>query len=344
MLRLLPLCVLVAGCGNDLPVASFVEKIRVLAVRAEPPEAQPNEAVALDALVVQPPRQQLDGSAPSPTSYLWLACSIPPGTASQVPCGLSPDRAVTTGAGGIGPVPLCTDQPSASLCLLGTNATATYQPPATGSFLISLTVADTAEGAAACLIAAADSGGLPQNPDHCVFAIKRLTVSTRSAAERNHNPAIDGFAMSGNAEDPAPATLYDGKTTFTLAPDVDPPSYTLSLTRMPGSAELDLRPDPNDTAQTPRMIPTKEALALSWFTTAGEINGGRSTFTPPNCASQADCPADEPVLYARTRWTAPTAETSQLTLLPDGVATFYAVLRDDRGGVTWQTGTAVLAK
>ena len=44
MLRLISLCVLVAGCGNDLPVSSFVEKIRVLAVRAEPPEAQPNSS------------------------------------------------------------------------------------------------------------------------------------------------------------------------------------------------------------------------------------------------------------------------------------------------------------
>jgi len=350
LLPLLPLLPLsLGGCGNDLPVSSSIDKLRVLAMRAEPPEAAPGEAVALDALVVEPPLQQLDGGAPQPVSWLWLACAIAPGSTSGVPCGLGAERPVTTASGGLGQVPLCSAKPDAPICLLGTDPTAGYTPPASllgaqasAQILIALTVADSPEGAAGCLIAAADAGSVPQNPDHCVFALKRVTVSARTPEARNHNPSIEGFALSERGEDPAPPSLLDGSASYVLSPDKDAQPLFLSMTRVPGSSETDRRADPTDTAMTPRMIDAKEALAVSWFATGGKFDGGRSTFAPPDCASQADCPSSEPVIYTRTKWLAPTAEMRALMVPGDGVVRFYVVLRDDRGGATWQTGSATL--
>ena len=40
------------GCGPDLPQPSKVDSLRVIAMRAEPPEAAPGDTVVLDALVV----------------------------------------------------------------------------------------------------------------------------------------------------------------------------------------------------------------------------------------------------------------------------------------------------
>ena len=94
----------------DLPAASFIDKLRVLAVRAEPPEVAPGETTALDLLAVEPLVQQLDGGAAEPLTAVWLACPLPTGAATVAPCGLGSGSAVAT-------PPSCKDQPAAPLCL-----------------------------------------------------------------------------------------------------------------------------------------------------------------------------------------------------------------------------------
>ena len=78
----------VGACSNDLPAASFIDKLRVLAVRAEPPEVAPGETTALDLLAVEPLVRQLDGAAAAPLSAVWLACALPAGTLTVAPCGI----------------------------------------------------------------------------------------------------------------------------------------------------------------------------------------------------------------------------------------------------------------
>ncbi|HUU01963.1 MAG TPA: hypothetical protein VM425_11005 [Myxococcota bacterium] len=43
-----------AGCSSPFPPQTLVERLRILAIRAEPPEAGPLDVVTLDALVVDP--------------------------------------------------------------------------------------------------------------------------------------------------------------------------------------------------------------------------------------------------------------------------------------------------
>ncbi|HWE29588.1 MAG TPA: hypothetical protein VHB97_16380, partial [Polyangia bacterium] len=78
--------VLVAGCSNDLPAASFIDKLRVLAVQAVPPEIDPGTSTALHVLAIEPIVQQLDGAAAAPLSAVWLACALPAGTLTVQPC------------------------------------------------------------------------------------------------------------------------------------------------------------------------------------------------------------------------------------------------------------------
>src|SRR5689334_10185613 len=78
--------IVVGGCSSDLPAASFIDKLRVLAVRAEPPEIAPGETTKLDLLVAEPMVPQLDGGAPQPLSAVWLACPLPAGTLTVEPC------------------------------------------------------------------------------------------------------------------------------------------------------------------------------------------------------------------------------------------------------------------
>ncbi len=57
------------GCLEELPEPSKIDRLRVLAIRAEPPEAMPGEAVQLSALVVDP--------AGRTVTTQWSACLLP---------------------------------------------------------------------------------------------------------------------------------------------------------------------------------------------------------------------------------------------------------------------------
>lgn len=60
---------LAPGCLETLPEPWLIDDLRVLAVRAEPPEVQPGQSVTLDALVVDPLNR--------PLTLTWYACIAP---------------------------------------------------------------------------------------------------------------------------------------------------------------------------------------------------------------------------------------------------------------------------
>jgi hypothetical protein len=104
-------------------------------------------------------------------------------------------------------------------------------------------------------------------------------------------------------------------------------TLTLDLTRAGGSAEIESGGN-------------YEALSVSWFTTSGKIDGGRSEFDVPGCAAASDCPMKEPSLDSTTHWITPSADQLAKTADPTGAVHFWAVARDDRGGVFWLDGAA----
>jgi hypothetical protein len=310
---------LVGGCSSDLPAASFIDKLRVLAVRANPPEVDPGQTTALDLLAVEPVVHQLDGgAAAAPLTAVWLACPLPSGTLTVAPCGVGEGAPTPT--------------------IIGADLTASYTPAAdllggmaSTEVLITVAVADTSAGAMACVADLANNGGLPTDPDHCVVSLKRLVVSdpAQRTTDPNQNPTLADFyatTPSGFAE-----TLDDDGGVWQYAPGEDKAAWDVAATRAPDSAQR--KPDG-----------TYEALTVSWFTTAGHLDGGRSLYLPPGCTTPSDCADQLPETGADTTWFAPTAAQASGFVDGNGLVGFWAVIRDDRGGVGWRAGNLALTR
>jgi hypothetical protein len=258
---------------------------------------------------------------------VWLACALPTGTLTVAPCGVGAGLSASTMP------PLCKDAPAAPLCLIGTDATASYTtdanvlPAGTSStqVLLTVAVADTPGGAIGCLLDIANNDGLPTDPDHCVVSLKRLDVSTSAAP--NQNPSLAQFyatTPSGFAE-----TLDTNDGTWQYAPGDDLAAWDVAGIRAPDAAEL--KPDG-----------TYEAVTVSWFTTAGHLDGGRSIYLPPGCDQPSACATERPEDGADTTWFAPTSAQAAGFVDPSGAVGFWAVIRDDRGGVGWSAGSLTL--
>jgi hypothetical protein len=318
MRRFAVAALLVAGCGSDLPQSSFIDKLRVLAVQADPPEVAPGQPTRLRRLAVEPEvlQAQDDAGPVGALQTLWLACAQGPGVTTPVPCGVGPDATAQI-------PPRCADAPNAPLCLIGEDDEAVYTPgDATGQVLLTAVVADTIDGARGCLIDIALHDGVPTMPDRCVIALKRLVVSDKPAEMRNRNPALNFFALRDKAG--TVQSLTDGSAGFAAAANA--PGMTLAARRTDDSAELG-----SDGKY--------EALTVSWFTSGGKIDGGRSALEPAGCTSQLDCADKPPSFDATTNWTPPAPDALAATN-PDGTVRYWAVIRDDRGGVDWLEGTA----
>jgi hypothetical protein len=315
-------CILLCGCNSDLPAQSFIDKLRVLAVRTEPPEVPPGTATTADVLAVEPVISKFD-AGPSSVQAFWVACSQPPGALAPTPCGIAPDAGIP---------PLCSDTPGAPLCVIGAGMSVSYTPDAsfvgsdgTGEVVLTAVVSDLAGGAQQCLLDIQANGGLPKYPDRCVVAFKRLSVNANAGATLNTNPTLTAFTITPKGG--APASLTDGSATFPPGSDKTQPQLTLDATRADDASEMDSSGN-------------YEALTVSWFTSSGKISDGRSIYTPPGCATPTDCPKKAPAADATTKWNVPKPEQLATTTDATQTVNFWAVIRDDRGGVGWLSGTA----
>ncbi len=301
-------CVLLVGCSSDLPSASFIDKLRVLAIQAEPPEVAPGTTTLARALIVEPIIKAPDVKA---VDAFWLACKSAPGALQATPCAV--DQTTLP--------PLCSADASGAACILGKGPEVSYTPDASslgtdgkGEVLLTLVAADNGP-AENCLLDIQKNGGTPQDPDRCVVAFKRLVVNGNAGATFNQNPGLTSLALNDAPLDGTARFATDGST------------LTLKLPRADGSAELESGGN-------------YEALSVSWFTTSGKIDGSRSQFDVPGCAAASDCPMKEPSAQSTTHWITPSADQLGKTAEASGEVHFWAVARDDRGGVSWLDGKA----
>jgi hypothetical protein len=317
------------GCAPELlDDASRVRSTRVLAVRAEPAEPAPGEAVTLRALVASP-----DGTVGEP-SLRWAFCTA--------------RRALATP----GPVyPACLEESDPALVPVGTGASAGGALPTDACRLFGAEPPDDRQGA----------GGRPVDPDvtggFYLPVQARLTgsaptvfqarigcrpggLSQVEAAEltrrsrRNENPSVaslraivggrtiaveEGATVAvtpgatvrfvlGWAECPASARCGDGvcgedETRAGCAEDCTTPR---GCTGAEGYARFD--------PATRSVVTTREVLRASWFATEG-------SFATPRTGSEA-------TEQSANEWTAPATA---------GTARGWVVLRDDRGGADWRT-------
>lgn len=323
----------VAGCADDLPPASRVSGLRVLAVRAEPPEVESGETATIDALVVLPHGSDgEDAGAPS-LSYLWLACRPDPANPVPTGCALSPSQADAASA-----TPFCDAAPEAPLCVVGLTPTVGYRaalavaPGASAQVYLTLIASD--RDAIACAEQAAENDGLP-DPAHCVVAVKQLSVAAMGASSgsaRNHNPRLATFTIHGEPLGASPVPIPD-----------DAAELPLVAARCPSDA-VGTSPPGTPTGACPlgsgpetKADGTVEALTVSWFSTSGVVDPAHAYFQPADCTG--DCLRQAPPMSVAGTWTAPDEVEAQMDA-SDGVVRFWAVVRDDRGGVGWLDGTA----
>ena len=152
---------LAAGCSQPLPDRALVDDLRVLGIRAEPPEAAPGDMVVLDALIADPHASRRE------VRVAWAIC--------------------TPGEGGVG---TCGDP--ARVTPLGTSMQATWT--------VAPDLLDDADdpetGRDVYVVFGVETDPLDDEVEapHDV-AFKRIRVST--SASPNANPRIERFEVEG---------------------------------------------------------------------------------------------------------------------------------------------------
>lgn len=173
-IALLGLALCVAGCAPPLPDRAVVDDLRVLGVRAEPPEAAPGATVTFDALVADP---KGEGRA---LSWVWAICN--------------------PGDGGVGS---CGDP--ANVLALGTGMTATWTVP--GDALAGLDPQSALAGLDFYVVLGvevADFEDPSVETPHDV-AFKRVRISINGAP--NENPVLTDFTVGGLSAPGAPIVV-----------------------------------------------------------------------------------------------------------------------------------------
>jgi hypothetical protein len=331
----LALSVALAACTPEFDPASRVAGLRVLAIRAEPPEIDPAGAATLASLVV---RGDFASDRTRQTTIVHLACVPVPGATAPTPCVMLANlqdpaasiaagvRQACAGEGADAPWPpialvgleSCADGacgpaeaggaplPSARLTV-----PAAFAFPASGperilgvqAVVLAFALDATPDELVAGVGTTCPAGDLAANlarlwpaREH-VLSTKRVAIRGPEAPDApNRNPGVDGILAGGVPLDPAGPT--------TLAPGVRP----LSPVSPPG---IDGEPEVYtelDAAGAPIQVKTEEWV-YSWFSTAGELKDLHTHGTE----------TDE--------WTASVA--------PGTRAKVAVVVRDLRGGTGW---------
>ncbi|MCK9464175.1 MAG: hypothetical protein M0R80_31530 [Proteobacteria bacterium] len=322
MRRAMPLLLVAAavaaGCGKEFAPFNELDKLRVLAVRAEPPEIAPGEAAAIDALVFEP-----DGDE---VAYSWSWCPFTLGALDGYECAVTEQElaeaieAVAPGAGSFVPSFDLGDGPSAAF--------ANLVPPAALDALCEAIASDSAPAFV----------DLPECGDRLVVtirldvaaggetatAVKELPLLFEAPAEPNANPAIGEIfaAPAADGADPLvagaplefePQSALRAETLYDLGADVEDAASQLFT-----PAATDDDPDPE---------PRRETLFMTWFVTGGETDSMRTGFI------EDDADMDDLV---HNGWRTPELVES------GGEAQLFLVLQDERGGVGWTARSVAL--
>lgn len=177
-----------AACAGDLAPPELIADLRILAVRAEPPEGTAGAIIALDALSVTP-------DPATAVAQTWWAC-IAAGGSKDGPeaCALSSPPTVA-----------CSDEPEAAACSLGSDSVASYRLPQqalvgrasgeAGQVWIVLLAAETATTRVADCAGALTGATVPEG---CRVAAKRIAVLATESASPNTNPSVSDLTIAGS--------------------------------------------------------------------------------------------------------------------------------------------------
>ena len=247
--------VAVAGCGNQFDPASFVDKLRLLAVEADPPDVAFGQMTTLTATTANP-----GGSAPV---ISWDACLLPPppatGEAVNQDCITLPEgdpMLVSFGQGGT----VTGTMPMLDLSMVGL-------PDQTNGFYLPVRVKLAADG-----------------NELVAFYQLRIFLGALTPNPPNQNPTLTGIftvpsADAGAADevaldDATPLVVNDGEQLNLRAHVAD------------GSDESYVVFDGDPRTTPPRTV--TENIRISWYTTAGEYSDDVTGIAKPDTTLKLD--------------------------------------------------------
>jgi len=238
----LPLLALLVSCGwnsTSFEPVALVDKLRVLAVRAEPPDVAPGGTTLLSALVVDPD----EGSRP--LTRLWLVCDPDPANptlsaCSQFATARDPSQFLAGNVPGVHVV--AGERPTYSA---PDDALAALRP---GSL-------EYNRGVEATVLLVLLQGDLSaaRDPSRMLFAIKRIRILDPAVQAPNRNPVLEAVTMDG-----LPLAAVDETQAVSGA------TVSLAVSASADSAEPFVRflPDGTRADET-------ESLVVSWYASAG---------------------------------------------------------------------------
>ena len=244
----------VSGCRNSFDPAAFVDKLRLLAVQADPPEVAPGAATTLHATWANP-----GGATPA---IRWDACLQPPPPATGQ--SVSPDCYGLDGGSPLEPLgegeTLATTMPMVTPAMLGL-------PDATNGFYVWLRVQLDADG----------------NTLFGFYGL-RLSLGALSPNPPNHNPVLTGIFTVPSAD----AGAADQTALDEAAPPEVHANDQIDLRALvtPESSESYVVFDGDPRTTPPRMV--TETVRISWFTTAGTLDNDVTGVPKPDTTLTLD--------------------------------------------------------
>jgi hypothetical protein len=242
--RLLVIALLAAGCTPDWDPQSFVDGLRVLAVKAEPPEIAPGQSAQVTAVAWE--------TAGAPITYEWASCLL----------ASTPTSRATVNADCLGEPPELThlpggaDGPTTMVTMPDVMPSALGIPDATLGLYLPLRLTVRAPGSAPVV----------------TFYLMRYALGTPP----NHNPKLLAVeVVAASADGGAPAML-DEQTPLPVARD---DRLTLRARFSDDSKESFLVLDP---AHPEQPMSTTEQLRVSWYATAGHFSQQATGDALPN--------------------------------------------------------------
>ena len=246
--------VAVAGCRSNFDPASFVGGLRLLDVKAEPPDIGPGQTSLLSALVVNP-----GGGAPTVT---WDACLLTPppasGQAVNIDCAAL-DAGADLIAFGVGP--------SVTATMPALDPSKRGLPDATNGFYLPVRARLDADGKT--LVA--------------LYQL-RIFLGALSPNPPNQNPTLMGIYQVPSADAGAAdqTALDDAKPIEVHAND----KVALRALVTAASSESYLVFDGDPRTTPPRHV--VEKIRVSWFTTAGTFDNDVTGVDKPDTTLTLD--------------------------------------------------------